>query len=100
MKEPATLEIPNLVVTMAESHADEFYDWHRSFVIEGRSGQDQEKTGQLEYLSQDLGSVLLTLNFAGLGIFKLTPEKVEAGSENIRRMKAEMYCESIQFKPA
>ena len=44
--------------------------------------------------------MLLTLNFAGLGIFKLTPEKVEAGSENIRRIKAEMYCESIEFKPA
>ena len=99
IKEPTTLEIPNLVVTMAESYADEFYDWHRSFVIEGRSGQDQQKTGLLEYLSQDLGSALFTLNFAGLGIFKLTPEKVEAGSENIRRIKAEMYCESIGFKP-
>jgi T4-like virus tail tube protein gp19 len=98
-KEPGNLEVPNLVLTMAESHADEFYNWHRSFVIEGRSGQDQEKTGLLEYLSQDLKSVLLTLNFAGLGIFKLTPEKVEAGSENIRRIKAEMYCESIQFNP-
>jgi phage tail-like protein len=99
IKEPTTLEIPNLVVTMAESYAGEFNDWHTSFVIEGRSGQDQQKTGLLEYLSQDLGSVLFTLNFAGLGIFKLTPEKVEAGSENIRRMKAEMYCESLQFKP-
>src|SRR4030095_8867064 len=99
IKEPTTLEIPNLVVTMAESYAGEFNDWHMSFVIEGRSGQDRQKTGLLEYLSQDLGSVLFTLNFAGLGIFKLTPEKVEAGSENIRRMKAEMYCESLQFKP-
>ena len=26
------------------------------------------------------------------------PEKVEAGSENIRRVKAEMYCEQITFK--
>jgi hypothetical protein len=99
-KEPGNLEIPNLVITMAESHADQFYDWHKSFVIDGRNGPDQEKTGQLEYLSQDLSRPLFTLNFQGLGIFKLTPEKVEAGSENIRRIKAEMYCESIEFKPA
>jgi len=98
-KEPATLEIPNLVITMAESYADEFYDWHKSFVIDGRNSQDHERKGQLDYLSQDLGSVLFTLNFAGLGIFKLTPDKVEAGSENIRRIKAEIYCESIDFKP-
>jgi hypothetical protein len=97
-KEPGNLEIPNLVITMAESHADEFYDWHKSFVIDGRNGQDQEKTGQLDYVSQDLSSTLFTLNFQGLGIFKLTAEKVEAGSENIRRVKAEMYCESMTFK--
>ena len=29
---------------------------------------------------------------------KVTPEKVEAGSENVRRVKAEMYCEQITFK--
>lgn len=96
-KEPANLEIPNLVITMAESHADQFYDWHRSFVIDGKNGQSDEKTGQLDYLTPDLGTVLFTLNFHGLGIFKLTPEKVEAGSENIRRVKAEMYCEYLEF---
>ena len=42
--------------------------------------------------------MLFTLTFSGLGMFKLTPEKVEAGSENVRRVKAEMYCEQITFK--
>jgi hypothetical protein len=27
----------------------------------------------------------------------LAPEKVESGSENIRRVKAEMYCEELKF---
>ena len=45
--------------------------------------------------------MLFTLTFKHLGIFKLTPEKVEAGSENIRRVKAEMYCETDStFKTA
>jgi phage tail-like protein len=95
-KEPAHLETPNLVITMAQSHADEFYDWHKSFVIDGRNGQAEERTGTLEYLTPDF-QTLFTLNFRGLGIFKLNPEKVEAGSENIRRVKAEMYCEEINF---
>jgi phage tail-like protein len=96
-KEPANLEVPNLVITMVESHADKFYQWHKTFVIDGANGQDQEKGATLEYLTPDLKTVLFTLTFHNLGIFKLTPEKVEAGSENIRRIKAEMYCEKIDF---
>ena len=97
-KEPATVEIPNLVITCAESHADELYRWHEDFVIKGHCGQDKEKGGTLEYLTPDLGTVLFTLTFKNLGIFKCAPEKLEAGSENIRRVKAEMYCEAMEFK--
>jgi phage tail-like protein len=97
-KVPASIEYPNLVITCAESHADQLYAWHEDFVIKGNNGQDKEKGGTLEYLSADLKTVLFTLTVSGLGIFKLTPEKVESGSENIRRVKGEMYCEQITFK--
>jgi phage tail-like protein len=97
-KEPAHLEIPNLVVTLAESHAKEFYDWHEDFVIKGNNGDDKERGGTLTYLTPDLKTELFTITFEHLGIFKLTPEKVEAGSENIRRVKAEMYCEDMKFE--
>ena len=42
--------------------------------------------------------MLFSLTFKHLGVFKLTPDKVEAGSENIRRIKAEMYCEDMAFE--
>jgi phage tail-like protein len=96
-KEPAVLEIPNLVITFPESHSKGFYDWHEDFVIKGNNGDDKEKGGTLEFLTPNLQEVLFTLTFQHLGIFKLTPEKVESGSENIRRLKAEMYCEDIKF---
>jgi hypothetical protein len=96
-QEPTHLEVPNLVITLPELHAKPFYDWHEHFVIKGNNGPDQEKSGTLEYLAPDLGKDLFTLTFSHLGIFKLTPEKVEAGGENIRRLKAEMYCEEITF---
>jgi len=96
-QEPAHLEIPNLVITFPESHGDSFYKWHEDFVIKGNNGDDKEKGGTLEYLTPNLGEVLFTLTFKHLGIFKLTPDKVESGSENIRRLKAEMYCEDISF---
>jgi len=97
-KEPAHLEIPNLVVTMSESHAKEYYDWHEDFVIKGNNSDDKEKGGALEYLTPNLQETLFTITFKHLGIFKLSPEKVEAGSENIRRVKAEMYCEDMSFE--
>jgi phage tail-like protein len=97
-KVPASIEYPNLVITCAESHADDLYKWHEDFVIAGNNSNDKEKGGTLEFLTANLKDVLFTLTFSGLGIFKLTPEKVEAGSENVRRVKAEMYCEQITFK--
>jgi phage tail-like protein len=96
-KEPAALEVPNLVITLPESHADAVSKWHEDFVIKGNNAQDKEKTGTLEYLTPDLKTVLFTLTFSKLGIFKLAPEKVEAGNEQIRRFKAEMYFEDIKF---
>lgn len=96
-REPAVLETPNLVITFPESHAHEFYQWHEDFVIKGNNGDDKEKGGTLEYLTPNLQEVIFTINFTHLGIFKLTPEKVESGSENIRRLKAEMYCEEMRF---
>lgn len=96
-KEPAHIEFPNLVITCSEAYADKLYEWHEDFVIKGNNDNTKEKTGALTYLSSDLKD-LFTLEFYGLGIFKLTPEKVEAASENIRRVKAEMYCEQIKFK--
>lgn len=95
--EPAYLEVPNLVVTLPESNAKEFYDWHEEFVIKGNNGADKEKNGTLEYLTPDLKQAIFTLEFKHLGIFRLAPERVEAGSENIRRVKAEMYCQEMSF---
>jgi len=92
------LEIPNLVITLAESSAQSFFDWHEDFVIKGNNGSESEKNGMLEYLTPNLSEALFTINFMHLGIFKLAPEKVEAGNEQIKRVKAEMYCEEMTFK--
>jgi len=97
-QEPASVEFPNLILTLPESHADNFYKWFENFVIKGVSGDDQEKTGHLDYLSNDLTQTLFTLNFQHLGVFKITQDKMDSGSDSIARVKVEMYCESMDFK--
>jgi phage tail-like protein len=97
-KEPASMEIPNLVCTVTESHAEEFYQWHEDFVINGNCTEKHEKTFAIQYLDQARKTVLMELELMRCGIFKLTPDKVEAGMEAIRKVKVEMYCEEIRVK--
>lgn len=96
-KEPAALEIPNLVVTLPESHAHQFWEWEKDFLIMGNCSEDNEKTGTLEYLTPDLDDVLFSVTFKHLGLFKITRDKLEAHAEGIRRVKCEMYCEEMEF---
>jgi hypothetical protein len=97
-KEPANLEIPNIVFTIAETHADELYEWHEDFVINGNMGQDKERSALLEYLAPDLSTVLLKLNFFNCGIFKLTPDDSSSSAQSIARLRAELYCEDLKLE--
>ena len=92
------LEIPNLVITLPEASAESFYAWHEDFVIGGNNSDKNEKNGRLDWLTPDGRFSLGTVEFRNLGIFKLTPDKLESGSDGIRRVKAEMYCEDMLFK--
>ena len=96
-KEPGKLEFPNLKLSLSEGQSDDFYQWHEDFVIKGNNSDKEERAGKLEFLDP-ANKPLFTLSLSNLGIFKVAPEKTEAGSENIRRVKAEMYCEDISFK--
>ena len=99
-KAPAHLEVPDLIVTVAESHAGDFVTWHQDFVVNGHNAQNNEKNGTLELLTPDMGTVLFTIGLFNLGIYKLALEPIRSGSENIRRVTAAMYCEQMTFKPS
>jgi phage tail-like protein len=94
-REPGVLEVPNLVVTLAESHADSWYRWADDFIITGNNGWDQVKTATLTYLTPNLQEELFTIKCSHVGIFKLTPDRVVSGSDAIRRVTAEMYVERM-----
>ncbi len=96
-KEATSVEVPNIKLTVAESHADDFFKWHEDFVIKGNNSSESEKTGSLSYLTQDLKTELFRLDFHGLGIFALDPDPYTAHADNIRRVTAQIYCESITF---
>ncbi len=100
LKEPGKLEFPNLRVSLAAADAPDWTNWFEDFVIKGNNSDDKELSGSLTWLAADLKTELATLTLSQVGIFRLAPEKAEAGSEQIRRVVADLYCEqmAIDFK--
>ena len=95
-KLPGKIDFPNLSITLAESHAQSWIDWHEDFVIKGNCGQDQEKNGSLTFLTPNLKE-LAHINFFNLGIFRLAPDKNQGQAEVISKIVAELYCERMEF---
>jgi phage tail-like protein len=96
--EPTSLEYPNLSVTFSMAAAEPWFAWHKDFVAHGKNGPDNEKTGAITLLSTNLEQELLTVDLKALGIVNIALEKSDAaGQDTIRRVKAELYCEEMNF---
>jgi hypothetical protein len=87
-----SLEVPNLVVSLAQSAAEPFEIWHEDFVI---AGNQKQRSATLDLLAPDLKQVLLSLQLSGLGIFRLAYDRIDAATEKIAGVTASMYCEQI-----
>jgi hypothetical protein len=97
-REPAQVDYPNVVITIPEVDADGLYAWYEDFIVKGNCRPDNERTGSLDYLCENIIDPVASLNFNGLGLFKLTADKAESGTDNVRSVKAEFYCESIDVE--
>jgi len=95
--EASHLDFSNVAITLTDSQAQSFYDWHEDFVIKGNNGQAMEKNGTLEFLTSDLKEVIFRLTLSNLGIFRLAREPLDR-SGNIRRVRAEMYCNKMTLE--
>jgi hypothetical protein len=93
------VDFPNLAVTFSAVAAQSWEEWFDSFVIKGNNDEGQEKTGSITFLSPTMTDELLTIELSNLGIFSLKSEKAEANADQVQRMTAELYCESISVKP-
>lgn len=92
-----TLELPDLVITVADAHAQPFYDWHEEVVIKGNAERG-EKSGKLELMNATLKDVLMTLSFQGLCVYEVRPRKIVANGSEPRRTQVSMYFERVTLK--
>lgn len=92
----ASVDIPNMKITVAESQSKGFFSWHQDFVIKGNNSSENEKTGSLSFLSQDLKTEFFRLDLSGLGIFALDPDPLTL-TNSVRHVTAQLYCDKMIF---
>jgi len=97
-KEPGKLVFPNIKVTLAESAAQSWIDWHESFVVKGNNDENAEKNGTLTLFSPNQQMVLARIRFFNMGIFSIGGDKSEANADQIKRVTAELYVEKMEFE--
>jgi len=85
-------EFPNLRIELSAASAGTWRTWFQSFVIDGHSSATDEKSGSLSFLNASFTTVLATINFSNLGIFRL-----ENAPADPSRVVAELYCERMEL---
>lgn len=100
--EPTSLEYPNISVHFAMGpSALPWFLWHKSFVIEGKNGPENEKTGAIVLLSSGIVKVpLLMVELRQVGICNLqVDDRDSTRRDQILRCKADLYCEEMVLRP-
>ena len=94
---PDTVEFPNLKITFSKASAQEWVDWHESFVVNGNNSDSFERSGTISFLSNDYKSELSRIELHHLGIIRLAPDPND--TSGIARLTAELYCEEMVLGP-
>lgn len=100
---PATIEFPNLEITVPASAAQTWVSWHDDFVVKGKNSPGDERSGAIVYLDPYSSSELGRINLSGCGIFKLTASQQEQkaiGNQHsvpVHFIVATLYCERMDF---
>jgi hypothetical protein len=89
-KNPTKPSIPNVVLTVSDATAKDFWSWYDSFLIKGDNGQDKERTIDVQLTSPDLKSVVLTLQGTGVGMVAMRP-LTGSGGEGVAKVEVELY---------
>jgi hypothetical protein len=90
---PSSVDVPNLSLTFGAPAPADWSAWRDDFLVNGNNLGAQEKDGSLQILASDLHTVLLSLQFSHLGVFRLAAQPDANNLPNGSR--ADLYCENI-----
>lgn len=84
-----------LQVSLSQAAIEPVNVWFQDFVVKGNNTDERERSATLEYLSADMKTVLMTVNFKGVGIFELAKDYAPTAP---RRSLANFYVEGVELK--
>jgi phage tail-like protein len=99
LRVPGALEFPNLTFEIPEVDARVLTEELTERVVDGKPAPPARRNGELRLLdhkSEELCSISMT----GIDVAGITPEKSDATSEELKKVKVEISVESMKFKYA
>jgi hypothetical protein len=96
--EPTGIDFSNIIVYLAVAHARDFENWYDEFIVQGGKDTKMERQGSLEFLHPDNKTTLFTVYLNRLGIHRMSVEKSEANTEQMKRYKIELYLEDMELE--
>lgn len=93
----SAMDFPNITFYIPESDAQPLYDQVAKRISDGElKDHSDKKAGYIQTYSQD-GKPLVTLEFFDAEIVSVTPDKSDAGGEEVKQVKVELYTENMKF---
>lgn len=94
---PGYLEFPNVTFQLPEANAQPFIDHFTKHVINGQKQTSTRLTGNLT-MRDHASSDLCGIDFEGIDIANVTPDKAEASADGFKMVKVEISVEKMKFK--
>lgn len=89
--EPTKIDFPNISGTISEQYAGGLLEWYQKSVVDGQNDHTAQTNGSLEFLSPTRDKVLFRINLFDVGLLHLGMVASTAKSDQIKRMKFELY---------
>jgi len=99
IKVPSQVDFPQLSFYVPEADAQPFFDHFTKNAIKGAERTHTKRSGQLQTYDNE-GKPLFTLEFYEADILAVTPDKSDAGSEEIKQVKIDLFTEKMTFSYA
>lgn len=92
---PTKVEFPNLSGTISLAKADGILDWYEQYIVKGKKDPRAQRSGSISFLSPDRKQVLFRIALTNVGILKAGVQQSTANSDQIKRVKFELYVGSM-----
>jgi hypothetical protein len=94
-KDEGPEEYSDIVVTLANNHANGFYQWFQDFVEKGNNSSANEKNGVLQFFAPNSSTPYFKLELLGLGPYEMGAKPMDPNTAMPLTFK--LYCNSIKF---